>query len=251
MGEGLRERKKRETRLRISDIATGMFVARGFDNVTVAEVARAADVSVNTVFNYFATKEDLLLDRAPEVEELLARVFRERRPGESVLEAVRRDLLDALDTGHYRYGFHEADDAFVRMVESSPSLSARVREMNEARERKLAEAIAGELGTGPGDLTPPWSRRRSAPRSARSWAMPYGACSPARASGPSRRTCGGRPSTPSGCWRRGSAATASDRRHRRARGPRERREGSRTREEREARRESGLSPETPITPCRS
>ncbi|GIH73662.1 TetR/AcrR family transcriptional regulator [Planobispora longispora] len=154
MGEGLRERKKRETRLRISDIATGMFVARGFDNVTVAEVARAADVSVNTVFNYFATKEDLLLDRAPEVEELLARVFRERRPGESVLEAVRRDLLDALDTGHYRYGFHEADDAFVRMVESSPSLSARVREMNEARERKLAEAIAGELGTGPGDLTP-------------------------------------------------------------------------------------------------
>ncbi|GAA3155161.1 TetR/AcrR family transcriptional regulator [Planomonospora alba] len=154
MSEGLRERKKRETRQRISDIATGLFTARGFDDVTVAEIARAADVSVNTVFNYFATKEDLLLDRAPEVEELLARVFRERRPGEGVLDAVRRDFLDAVDSGHYRYGFHEADSGFIKMIESSPSLVARVREMDEARERKLAEAIAEELGTGPGDPAP-------------------------------------------------------------------------------------------------
>ncbi|GGK83140.1 TetR family transcriptional regulator [Planomonospora parontospora subsp. parontospora] len=154
MSEGLRERKKRETRERISDIATGLFLARGFDDVTVAEVARAADVSVNTVFNYFATKEDLLLDRAPEVEDLLARIVRERRPGESVLAAVRRDFLNALETGHYRYGFHEAGDGFVRMIEATPSLAARVREMDEARERRMAEAIAEELGSGPDDLAP-------------------------------------------------------------------------------------------------
>ncbi|GIH96200.1 TetR/AcrR family transcriptional regulator [Planobispora siamensis] len=154
MSEGLRERKKRETRLRISDIATGLFLAKGFDNVTVAEVARAADVSVNTVFNYFATKEDLLLDRTSEVEELLVRVFRERGPGESVLEAVRRDFLQALGSGHYRYGFHEGGDVFIRMIETSPSLSARIREMNETRERMLAEAIAEDLGADPDDLTP-------------------------------------------------------------------------------------------------
>ncbi|WP_433256519.1 TetR/AcrR family transcriptional regulator [Streptosporangium sp. CA-135522] len=154
MSEGLRERKKRETRRRISDVATGLFMLRGFDDVTVAEVARAADVSVNTVFNYFATKEDLLLDRAPEVEGLLGRVVRERRPGESVLEAVRRDFLDALETGHERYGFHEGGDGFVRMVEASPALVARVREMNEARERRLAEAIAEESDADPDDLTP-------------------------------------------------------------------------------------------------
>lgn len=154
MSEGLRARKKRETRLRISDIATGLFMARGFDNVTVADVARAADVSVNTVFNYFATKEDLLLDRAPEVEELLARVVREREPGETPVAAVRRDFLEALETGHYRYGFHEAGDDFLRMVETAPSLVARVREMGETRERRLAEAIAEEAGAGPDDLTP-------------------------------------------------------------------------------------------------
>ena len=57
MVEGLRERKKRQTRQYISDVATGLFMERGFDAVTVAEVADAADVSVNTVYNYFSTKE--------------------------------------------------------------------------------------------------------------------------------------------------------------------------------------------------
>ncbi|MGC5016371.1 TetR/AcrR family transcriptional regulator [Streptosporangium sp. DT93] len=156
MSEGLRERKKRETRQRISDIATWLFVTKGFDNVTVAEVARTADVSVNTVFNYFRTKEDLLLDRQGEVENLLSGVVRERHPGESALQALRRDFLDAIDTRHHRYGFHEGGDAFARMLMTSrsPSLNARLREMNEARERALAATLADEVGAGPGDLTP-------------------------------------------------------------------------------------------------
>ncbi|MBG0829996.1 TetR family transcriptional regulator [Planomonospora sp. ID67723] len=154
MSESLRERKKRETRLRISDTATGLFLARGFDNVTVAEVARAADVSVNTVFNYFAAKEDLLLDRTPEMEDTLARVARERRPGESVLQAVRRDFMEALESRHERYGFHEGSDAFTRMIEASPSLVARVRELNETRDRRLAQEIAGEIDADPDDLAP-------------------------------------------------------------------------------------------------
>ena len=61
MSEGLRERKKRQTRQRISDVAIGLFVAHGFDNVTIAEIAAAAEVSVNTVYNYFHVKEDLVL----------------------------------------------------------------------------------------------------------------------------------------------------------------------------------------------
>ncbi|MEU4831293.1 TetR/AcrR family transcriptional regulator [Streptosporangium sp. NPDC023615] len=154
MGEGLRERKKRETRQRISDIATWLFVTKGFDNVTVAEVARTADVSVNTVFNYFRTKEDLLFDRQEEVVDLPSRVVRERRPGESALQALRRDFLDAVDTRHHRYGFHEGGDAFARMLSRSPSLNARLREMNAARELALARTLADEVGAAPGDLTP-------------------------------------------------------------------------------------------------
>ncbi|MBP2048736.1 AcrR family transcriptional regulator [Streptomyces griseochromogenes] len=65
----LRERKKRQTRQRISDVATVRFVERGFDKVTVTEVARAAGVSAMTVFNYFPRKQDLFLDRIPEAVE--------------------------------------------------------------------------------------------------------------------------------------------------------------------------------------
>ncbi|MEU8385155.1 TetR/AcrR family transcriptional regulator, partial [Streptosporangium sp. NPDC048865] len=154
MSEGPRERRKRETRRRISDIAMWLFVTKGFDDVTVAEVARTAGVSVNTVFNYFGTKQDLLFDRREEVEDLPSRVVRERRPGESPLDALRRDLLDAIDTRHHRYGLHGGGDAFARMVSRSPSLSARLRETREARETALARTLADEAGADPGDLTP-------------------------------------------------------------------------------------------------
>lgn len=81
MAEGLRERKKRRTRQYISDVATGLFLERGFDEVTVAEVAEAAEVSVNTVYNYFPAKEDLFLDRSKGVVDRLARYVRGRDPG--------------------------------------------------------------------------------------------------------------------------------------------------------------------------
>ncbi len=81
MAEGLRERKKRETRQRISDIATGLFLEHGFVTVTIAEVAEAADVSVNTVYNYFPAKEDLFFDRSVGVVEQLSRWVRGRAKG--------------------------------------------------------------------------------------------------------------------------------------------------------------------------
>ncbi|SDH61691.1 DNA-binding transcriptional regulator, AcrR family [Sinosporangium album] len=146
MGEGLRERKKRETRRYIADMAMGLFMERGFDNVTVAEVARAADVSVNTVFNYFPTKEDLFADRQDEVVGHLAGVVRGRPQGESVVAAVRRDFLDALDTGDWRYGLHEGATEFSDVVEASPALQARFRLLHDLRENALLAALREEGG---------------------------------------------------------------------------------------------------------
>ncbi|NUW34150.1 helix-turn-helix transcriptional regulator [Nonomuraea sp. SMC257] len=154
MEEGLRERKKRETRRRISDMATGLFLMRGFDQVTVAEVARAADVSVNTVFNYFGTKEDLFLDRQADLEEIYRGVVRDRRPGESVVDAFRRDFLDALDTGDWRYGFHEGAEVWGRVVAESPALRARTLEIERQVMACVAAAIEEEADADPDDVRP-------------------------------------------------------------------------------------------------
>ena len=88
--EGLRERKKRETREAIARAAWKLFVRRGFDAVTVADIARAANVSEKTVFNYFPTKEDLVYWRMESFEDELLETIRTRAPGESVVEAFGR-----------------------------------------------------------------------------------------------------------------------------------------------------------------
>ncbi|MGW7480076.1 TetR/AcrR family transcriptional regulator [Nonomuraea muscovyensis] len=154
MEEGLRERKKRETRRRIADMAMGLFMVKGFDNVTVAEVARAADVSVNTVFNYFGTKEDLFLDRQQELQESYDRVVRERAHGESVVAAFRRDYFRAMDESDWRYGLNEGADTFGRLVMDSPSLRARAREIEHLTTMRLAATIAEDTGADPDDLAP-------------------------------------------------------------------------------------------------
>ncbi|WP_214417123.1 TetR/AcrR family transcriptional regulator [Sphaerisporangium fuscum] len=151
---GLRERKKRETRQRISDIAMGLFMTRGFDNVTVAEVARVADVSVNTVFNYFKTKEDLFLDRQEWYEDEPSRIVRERRPGESVIAALRRDFLDAIEQRHWRSGLQEGMEVFIRTINESPALTARMRELAERREARFAETLADETDADDDDIRP-------------------------------------------------------------------------------------------------
>src|SRR5437764_8109960 len=84
---GLRERKKQQTRQLIADTARRLFAERGFEAVTVAEVARAADVSEATVFNYFPTKEDLFYSPLEAFEQELLASIRDREPGESVLSA--------------------------------------------------------------------------------------------------------------------------------------------------------------------
>ena len=145
MAPGLRERRKQETRQAISNIATQMFVDRGFDEVTIAEVADAAGVAKMTVTNYFPRKEDLVLDRAEAIERHLADVIAARAPGESMLAAIRRDYAEAVARADVTLGL--SSPAFAAMILGSPVLVGRVREMLDRREQLLGDAIAAETGT--------------------------------------------------------------------------------------------------------
>jgi len=145
MAPGLRERRKQETRQAISNIATQMFVDRGFDEVTIAEVADAAGVAKMTVTNYFPRKEDLVLDRAEAIERHLADVIAARAPGESMLAAIRRDYAEAVARADVTLGL--SSPAFAGMILNSPVLVSRVREMLDRREQLLGDAIAAETGT--------------------------------------------------------------------------------------------------------
>jgi AcrR family transcriptional regulator len=148
---GLRERKKQQTRELIADTAHRLFADRGFDAVTVAQIARAANVSEVTVFNYFPTKEDLFFGGMEFFEEKLLDAVRTRAPGESVLEAFRRPVLAGFPV--------LADEERIRsivaarnLISASPSLEAHEREIVARYTRLLAEQIAEEAGTKPGDV---------------------------------------------------------------------------------------------------
>ena len=151
VAESLRERKKRRLRTAISDVATRLFSERGFEAVTVAEIARTADVAENTVYNYFPTKEDLVFDRQADVEADFSRVVRERASGESVAAALRRDFLDALERGDPRIGLNAGLSRFWQLIDSSPSLQARLLAIGQRSVQHLARTLAAEAGAEPDD----------------------------------------------------------------------------------------------------
>ncbi|MGW5662908.1 TetR/AcrR family transcriptional regulator [Streptomyces sp. NPDC003758] len=154
MAEGLRERKKRQTRQYISDVATGLFLERGFDAVTVAEIAEAADVSVNTVYNYFPAKEDLFLDRSKGVVDRLARWVRGREKGESAAAAVLRELRDELTAVSPRLGLMEGYDRFMRVIHEAPALRSRLWAIGQEVLDNLEAALREETGAAPDDPLP-------------------------------------------------------------------------------------------------
>ncbi len=152
---GLRERKKLRTRQLIAETAMRLFVERGFDAVPVAAVARAAEVSEATVFNYFPTKEDLVYQGMEAFEaELLAGV-RDRPPGESIVAAFGRFVLRPR-------GFLSAPDeksarvliAVSKMIAASPALRSREREILARYTESLADLIAEDTAADPDDLRP-------------------------------------------------------------------------------------------------
>jgi AcrR family transcriptional regulator len=154
MAEGLRERKKRETRQRISDIATGLFLEHGFVTVTIADVAEAADVSVNTVYNYFPTKEDLFFDRSAGVVDRLPRWVRARDVGESAARAVLRELRAEVEAVSPRVGLMEGYDRFMRCIHEAPPLRSRLWSLQQEVQGNLEEALREETGAADGDPMP-------------------------------------------------------------------------------------------------
>jgi AcrR family transcriptional regulator len=152
---GLRERKKEQTRQLIATTARRLFSERGFDGVTVAEIARAADVAEKTVFNYFPTKEDLFYSRLEAFEEELLEAIRGRAPGESVIAAFRTFIMR--QRGVFDLGGDEASEqlrTITRVITGSPALLAREREVLGRYTEALAALIAEETGSDAGAVEP-------------------------------------------------------------------------------------------------
>jgi AcrR family transcriptional regulator len=138
--EGLRERKKRLTREAIFAAAGRLFAERGFEDVTVAEIADAANVSVKTVFTYVSAKEELIFPGQPSVLDAVVRAVANRRLGQTPLVAAAQALLAAV---------HERDqdrslEAFQRLVNSGPAARSVARARWEGTEAKLAEVLLAE-----------------------------------------------------------------------------------------------------------
>src|SRR3954468_20410985 len=151
----LRERKKAQTRQLIADTARRLFAERGFEAVTVNEVARAAEVAPATVFNYFPTKEDLFYSGLEAFEQELLSAIRDRPRGESALAAfggfvtTPRGLLAAKDPEAV-----ERLAGFTRVIVESPALLARERQIFEGYAASLAALLARETGAREGDVEP-------------------------------------------------------------------------------------------------
>src|SRR4029079_10946398 len=148
--EGLRERKKRQTREAIAHAAMQLFFARGFDAVTVADVARAADVSEKTVFNHFPAKEDLVLHGGEGRRAALIEAIRSRPAGVSIVEPFRAATLEFVERV-------ERDPVasivgIPRLVAQSRSLRDRLFLGWEQEAATLTPVIAEETGAADGDL---------------------------------------------------------------------------------------------------
>jgi len=149
---GLRERKKQRTRELIAETARRLFLEHGFDRVTVAQVARKAEVAEQTVFNYFPSKEELFYFRMESFEDQLLDAIRERDAGETILAAFRRFVL--APRGALAARDAEMLEAITRVITESPALLAHERQVTERYTRSLAELIAAETGARAGNVEP-------------------------------------------------------------------------------------------------
>jgi AcrR family transcriptional regulator len=153
--DGLRERKKRRTRQQISDVATSLFVMRGFDHVKVSDIAAIVGVSEKTVYNYFPTKESLVFDRADEGVARVVAALREREPGESptkaMLRALKDDMDDLEDIPDELYLFLPL---FAEMIATTPSLRAALRDLQNRLVEVATEELAALADVDPRDPEP-------------------------------------------------------------------------------------------------
>jgi AcrR family transcriptional regulator len=147
---GLRERKKQRTREAISNAAIELFFEHGFDQVSIAQIADAAEVSRRTLFAYFPTKEALVVHRFADHETESARVVRARPDGQVPLDALRVHFLDGLDRRDPITGLNDQPEvlALYRMIFATPGLLARMLEFNQTASTALAEALVETAAVG-------------------------------------------------------------------------------------------------------
>jgi AcrR family transcriptional regulator len=145
---GLRERKKARTRQAIADAAARLFAARGYEQVAVSDVARAAEVSEQTVYNYFQTKEQLVTDRDQQVQEELVRLIRARAPGTTPAAAIRGFVLDTVE-GIRRIPAEQWRGELGFLAAISPTVRRLSLEMSDRQASALATAITDTEAIAP------------------------------------------------------------------------------------------------------
>ena len=152
----LRSRKRLATRQAISNTATRLFFVRGFEQVTVDEIATAASVGRMTVFNHFPRKEDMFFDREEEGRELLRAALRQRDPAVSPVDTLR--LLAhrlALEDSPY-ITFSAAGQGFITTIEASDTLKARARAIRDELAQVVALALTECTGRDTHDPLATW-----------------------------------------------------------------------------------------------
>ncbi len=146
-----RSRKRNATRQGISDAATRLFIERGFDRVTIDEIAQAADVGRMTVFNHFPRKEDMFFDRDEESREIPREALRQRAPDVSPIEALRRLVHRLVEEGSPYIEFSARSQGFIGTITGSETLKARARAIRDEFTVAVAVALAESVGREPKD----------------------------------------------------------------------------------------------------
>ena len=140
---GLRELKKEQTRQLIADTAWRLFADRGFDQVTVAEIAREAQVAEATVFNYFRTKEDLFYSRFEAFSARLADAVRDREPGD--VDVGRQEGLQG-DRGGELAGADQAAGVVINLLVDRLEEMRRLEEIRDPVERLVVDQDGAQQG---------------------------------------------------------------------------------------------------------
>jgi AcrR family transcriptional regulator len=146
-----RSRKRFATRQAISDVATRLFFERGFENVTVDEIAAAADVGRMTVFNHFPRKEDMYFDRDEEGREAVLEALRRRDPGVTPVEALRLLAHRLIDERAPFLRFYAGSQSFIETIEASETLKARARAIRDEIAQVVTVALCESVGREPTD----------------------------------------------------------------------------------------------------
>lgn len=139
--EGLRSRKRRETRARISSAALALFLEKGFEATTVDEIAAAADISKRSFFDYFPSKEELISAWQDEFGVALAERIAARPAGEPMTRALEQAMTAALIEK-----FTPRSMAIVRLIHATPALASREHTKYARLEQRLCEALALRYG---------------------------------------------------------------------------------------------------------